>query len=128
MGTFQGVIGHRLGRRNTRFDRAYLLLMLHWVVYVAGAPVTLWLLATAGPGLGVGLLFLLGGHALWVALAAWRLRCPRLLLFLPVIVVADQLYRVIMVHAVVKAIRQPTVDRCVWDSPARFAVSAGSDA
>ncbi|WP_243707761.1 glycosyltransferase family 2 protein [Micromonospora sp. KC606] len=127
-GTFQGVIGHRVGRRNTRFDHAYLLLMLHWLLYVAGAPLTLWLLATAGPGLGTGLLFLLAGHAFWVGIAAWRLRRPRLLLFLPVIVLGDQLYRVIMVHALVKAIRQPTVDRCVWDSPARFAVPAGSNA
>ncbi len=127
-GTFQGIIGHRVGRRNTRFDYAYVLLMAHWLLYVLGAPLTLWLLATAGPGLGTGLLLLLAGQGLWVALAAWRLRRPRLLLFLPTIVLADLLYRVILVHALVKAIRQPTVDRCVWASPTRFAVPATTDA
>ncbi|WDZ85549.1 glycosyltransferase family 2 protein [Micromonospora cathayae] len=125
-GTFQGVIGHRVGRRNSRFDQAYLLLMLHWVLYVAGAPLTLWLLATAGPGLGAGLLFLLAGQGLWVGLAAWRLRRPRLVLFLPTIILADLLYRVIFVHALVRAIRQPTVDRCVWASPERIAVPDAS--
>ncbi|MFI7021343.1 glycosyltransferase [Micromonospora sp. NPDC049900] len=121
-GTFQGVIGHRVGRHTSRFDFAYLLLMLHWVLYVAGGPVTLWLLATAGPGLLAGLGLMLAGQSLWVGLAAWRLRHPHLPLFLPVIIVADLLYRVILVHALVKAIRAPTVDRCVWDSPARMAV------
>ncbi|MGC4859142.1 hypothetical protein [Micromonospora sp. DT41] len=91
--------------------------MAHWLLYVLGTPLTIWLLATAGPGLGPGLLLLLAGHVLWVALAAWRLRRPRLLLFLPAIVLTDLLYRVILVHALVKAIRQPTVDRCVWASP-----------
>lgn len=123
-GTFQGVIGHRVGRYATRFDYAYLLLILHWLLYVAGGPLTLWLIATAGPGLLPGLLFLLAGHGIWVGIAAWRLRHPQLPLFLPVIIVADLLYRVILVHALVKAIRQPTVERCVWDSPARIAVGA----
>ncbi|WP_431927837.1 glycosyltransferase [Micromonospora wenchangensis] len=120
-GTFQGVIGHRVGRRHSRFDYAYLLLMLHWALYVAGAPATLWLLATAGPGFVGGLLLMLAGQAFWIALAAWRLGRPRLLLFLPAIVLTDLLYRVVLVHALVKAIRQPTVDRCVWSSPGRIA-------
>ncbi|MEU6022283.1 glycosyltransferase family 2 protein [Micromonospora sp. NPDC047134] len=123
-GTFQGVIGHRVGRYATRFDYAYVLLMAHWLLYVAGGPLTLWLIATAGPGLLPGLLFLLIGQGIWVGIAAWRLRHWQLPLFLPVIIVADLLYRVILVHALVKAIRQPTVDRCVWDSPARIAVGA----
>ncbi|WP_307804126.1 glycosyltransferase family 2 protein [Micromonospora echinofusca] len=126
-GTFQGIIGHRVGRRHSRFDYAYLLLMLHWLLYVVGAPLTIWLLATAGPGLGAGLLFLLAGQGIWVALAAWRLGRPRLLLFLPAIILADLLYRVVLVHALVKAIRQPTVDRCVWSSPVRIAVPAGTN-
>ncbi|MEV0394646.1 glycosyltransferase [Polymorphospora rubra] len=119
-GTFQGVIGHRVGRRMSRFDYAYVLLMLHWALYVGGAPLTVWVLATAGPGAGPGLLLLLAGQAVWVLLAAWRLRRPRLVLFLPLIALTDLLYRVVMVHALVKAIRQPTVDRCVWASPARI--------
>lgn len=127
-GTFQGVIGHRVGRSNSRFDHAYLLLMLHWLLYVAGAPLTIWLLATAGPGLVAGLLFLLAGQAFWIALAAWRLRRPRLVLFLPAIILVDLLYRVIFVHALVKAIRQPTVGRCVWSSPERIAAPGAGPA
>ncbi|WKU06447.1 hypothetical protein [Micromonospora sp. HUAS LYJ1] len=95
--------------------------MLHRALYVAGAPATLWLLATAGPGFVGGLLLMLAGQAFWIALAAWRLRRPRLLLFLPTIVLTDLLYRVVLVHALIKAIRQPTVDRCVWSSPGRIA-------
>jgi poly-beta-1,6-N-acetyl-D-glucosamine synthase len=120
-GTFQGIIGHRVGRRVSTFDYAYVLLMLHWTLYVAGAPLTLWVLATAGPGLGPGLGLLVGGQGIWVAIAAWRLKHPQLLIMLPLIMVADLIYRVIFVHAAVKAIRQPTVDRCVWSSPQRIA-------
>ncbi len=123
-GTFQGIIGHRVGRQVSRFDFAYVLLMLHWLLYVAGGPLTLWLLATAGPGLLAGLALLLVGQGVWVLIAAWRLRHPQLPLFLPMIIFADLLYRVILVHALVKALRRPTVDRCVWDSPARIAVGA----
>ncbi|MFU8851560.1 glycosyltransferase family 2 protein [Micromonospora sp. SL1-18] len=122
-GTFQGIIGHRVGRMHSRFDYAYLLLMLHWLLYVAGGPLTLWLLATAGLDVGRGLLLLLGGQALWVVLAAWRLARPRLVFFLPLIILADLLYRVVMVHALVKALRHPTVDRCVWASPPRIGAS-----
>ncbi|MBY8872361.1 glycosyltransferase family 2 protein [Micromonospora sp. PLK6-60] len=119
-GTFQGIIGHRVGRVHSRFDYAYLLLMAHWALYVAGGPLTLWVLAAAGAGVGPGLLLMLGGQGIWVVLAAWRLSRPRLVLFLPFIVVADLLYRVVLVHALVKALRRPTVDRCVWASPARI--------
>lgn len=126
-GTFQGIIGHRVGRRAGRFDYAYLLLMAHWLLYVLGAPLTLWLLATAGPGIWFGLLFLLAGHGIWVTLAAWRLRRPQLPLFIPFIILADLLYRVIFVHALIKAVRQPTVERCVWDSPVRLQAPTGPD-
>lgn len=121
-GTFQGIIGHRVGRQISRFDYAYVLLMLHWVLYVLGLPITVVLLAGAGPGLVPGLLLLLAGHGIWVSLAAWRLRRPQLVLLIPAILFADLVYRVIFVHALVKAIREPTVDRCVWDSPERIRV------
>jgi biofilm PGA synthesis N-glycosyltransferase PgaC len=123
-GTFQGIIGHRVGRTRSRFDAAYLLLMLHWLAYLLSGPVTV-ALAVAGLGRPAALLPLAGGYLAWVALAAWRLRAPRLLLFTPFIVASDLLYRVIMVHALVKAIRQPVVDRCVWTSPARLAPAEG---
>lgn len=125
-GTFQGILGHRVGRQVSTFDYAYLLLILHWVLYVAGAPLTIWVLATAGPGLLTGLLLLAAGQGVWVALAAWRLRHPQLLLLLPLIMVADLIYRVIFVHAAVKAIRRPTVDRCVWSSPERIGTPAAA--
>jgi poly-beta-1,6-N-acetyl-D-glucosamine synthase len=44
-------------------------------------------------------------------------------LFLPAIIAIDLLYRVIFVHALIKAMREPTVDRCVWSSPARLATT-----
>ncbi len=53
------------------------------------------------------------------------------MLFLPAIMFTDLLYRVVMVHGLVKAIRQPTVDSCRWTSPARLqnaAVDAAPDA
>ncbi|MFX0593876.1 glycosyltransferase [Melissospora conviva] len=121
-GTFQGIIGHRVGRQVSRFDYAYVLLMLHWALYVLGMPLTIALLAGAGPGLLPGVLLLLAGHGIWVSLAAWRLRRPQLVLLIPAILFADMVYRVIFVHALVKAIREPTVDRCVWDSPERIRV------
>jgi biofilm PGA synthesis N-glycosyltransferase PgaC len=123
-GTFQGIIGHRVGRTRSRFDAAYVGLMLHWLYYLASAPLTVGLLV-AGFGGPLALLPLLAGYLAWVALAAWRLRAPRLVLFTPFIVAGDLLYRVIMVHALVKAIRQPVVDRCVWTSPARLAPAGG---
>jgi poly-beta-1,6-N-acetyl-D-glucosamine synthase len=67
------------------------------------------------------LLIFLGGYAAWVLAASIHLRIPRLVLFLPAIMALDLLYRVIFVHALIKAVRQPTVDRCVWSSPARLA-------
>jgi hypothetical protein len=35
---------------------------------------------------------------------------------------ANSVYRVTMLHAMVKAVRQPCVECCKWDSPARFEV------
>ncbi|MGH9181035.1 MAG: glycosyltransferase family 2 protein, partial [Acidimicrobiales bacterium] len=37
-GSFQGVWGHKIGRRATRFDFAYVLLILDWILYVVGMP------------------------------------------------------------------------------------------
>jgi biofilm PGA synthesis N-glycosyltransferase PgaC len=122
-GTFQGVIGHRVGRHNTRFDRAYLLLMLHWLAYLVSGPLTIALLAGAGLGALPGLGLMLAVQTVWVAVAAWRLGHPRLILFTPFLIVGDLLYRVVLVHALIKAIRQPTVTSCVWSSPARLATA-----
>lgn len=121
-GTYQGIIGHRVGRRLTAFDFAYLLLMSNWLLYVAETPLLVWVFyKTDNPGRS--LLWLAAGYTAWIAVAAWRLRVPRLVLFMPLIVLTDMLYRIIMVHALIKAIRQPTVSRCVWESPARISTA-----
>jgi len=120
-GTFQGIIGHQVGRKATRFDAAYVLLMLHWLIYVLSGPATIWIMAASGVFNPMAVLILLGGHGLWMVFAAIRLRRPRLVLFIPALVIIDFIYRIILVHALVKAIRQPRVERCVWASPARIA-------
>ncbi|GGK07938.1 hypothetical protein GCM10010123_42400 [Pilimelia anulata] len=120
-GTFQGIIGHRVGRHATRFDAAYVLLMLHWLGYVLAGPATLWIVLAAGGLSPAGAAVLLAGHGVWMLGAAVHLRHPRLVLFIPALAVIDLLYRVILVHALIRAIRRPVVDRCVWTSPARLA-------
>lgn len=120
-GTFQGIFGHRVGRVRTRFDVAYGVLILQWIVYVGGTPLTLWvayLSVSRSPAIAV---LFIGLYCLWIFAAAITLGHPQLILLAPVIIVIDLLYRVIFVHALIKAIRQPTVEACKWDSPTRFA-------
>jgi hypothetical protein len=38
-----------------------------------------------------------------------------------VIALLDFVYRVIFIHAAIKAIRQPRVESCTWSSPKRYA-------
>lgn len=123
-GTFQGIIGHRIGTRRTRFDVAYVALILHWIGYMATGPISLWFIFSSIGGVRwvVGLLV---GQAVWVTCAAIRLGKPRLLLFVPLIALTDLLYRVLMAHALIKALRQPKVDKCVWASPARMSLQPG---
>ena len=122
-GTFQGVIGHRVGRSWSRFDAAYVLLMVQWLIYVGSAPVALTLLVVAIVKAPIALVVYLAGYGIWVVSAALQLRRPRLVLFIPAIIVADFVYRAIFIHALVKAIRQRTVENCVWESPARIATA-----
>ncbi|MDQ3738402.1 MAG: glycosyltransferase family 2 protein [Actinomycetota bacterium] len=122
-GTFQGIIGHRVGRTNSRFDVAYVLLMLHWLLYVAGTPLTLWIMAVTVTRSPQSMLLFVGLYVVWVLGAAFFLRSPRLLILAPVLLVIDLVYRVVFVHALIKALRQPTVSTCVWASPARFATT-----
>jgi cellulose synthase/poly-beta-1,6-N-acetylglucosamine synthase-like glycosyltransferase len=119
-GTFQGVIGHKVGRTWSRFDIAYVTLMCHWAMYILSAPVFVAILIVVAVNAPLVLVTYLGGYGAWVVAAAVQLRRPRLALFIPAIVVADLIYRVVFVHALVKAIRQPTVEACVWDSPMRI--------
>jgi len=123
-GTFQGILGHKIGTKANAFHVAYIGLMLDWIIYVASGPLTLWVIWHAGwRNLPLELLLLASGYAVWVAAAAAALKRPRLLLFVPAIIVADFLFRWIMVHSLIKALRQPTVEACVWESPERFAAA-----
>jgi poly-beta-1,6-N-acetyl-D-glucosamine synthase len=120
-GTFQGIRGHRCGRQRSWFDAAYVLLMLDWLVYVLGGGVAI-ALAAAGL-LWSPLWFLIGmpaGYFAWTIPAALCTRKWRLVVMTPFFIVVDWLYRVIFVHALVKTIRQPVVETCRWESPARY--------
>lgn len=120
-GTFQGIRGHRCGRRLTRFDAAYVLQMLDWVLYVLGGPAAIALIA-----LGIWSnpilipIFTAVGYFVWTIPAAIALRRWRLIPLTPFFFVVDWLYRVVFVHAFVKAIRQPMVATCTWESPPRY--------
>lgn len=116
-GTFQGIHGHKVGRKLSRFDFAYVVLMLQWTLYIALTPLTVWLLVSSLNAL----LIALSVYMIWLSLAAIQLKQYRLVLFAPAIIVVDILYRIIFVHALFKTFRQPTVKTCVWDSPTRFA-------
>lgn len=124
-GTFQGVIGHRIGLQLDRFHASYVLLMIQWLLYVLSAPLFIWVLfqveSTLLPYVAI-LLFV--GYSLWVLAAALSLQKSRLLLFIPSIIFVDFLFRIIMVHSLIKAIRQPTVESCVWKSPKRITAEA----
>ena len=120
-GTFQGIRGHGCGRRRSRFDIAYLFQMADWVLYVLGGPAAIALVATGvwwNPRL-----ILLGtaiGYFAWTIPAAIALRKWRLVPLTPLLFVVDWLYRVVFVHALVKALRQPVVASCTWESPPRY--------
>jgi biofilm PGA synthesis N-glycosyltransferase PgaC len=122
-GTCQGIIGHRVGLRPTLFDFASLLLMLDWILYVFGAPTALVLFLVNHPFTSVQhyVLFYVVGLAAWLALASIGTRRPEIVLMAPAIAVLDFAYRVVFVHAAIKAIRQPRVESCTWSSPKRYA-------
>lgn len=115
------ILGHRVGRVRSRFDVAYGVLIFQWIVYVAGTPLTLWvayLAVSKSPAIAILFISL---YCFWIFAAAIMLGHPQLVLLAPGIIVIDLLYRVIFVHALIKALRQPTVTACKWDSPTRFA-------
>ncbi len=66
------------------------------------------------------LVFFLAGSFAWICVAAIALRKPRLVVLAPALIVLDLIYRVAMMHALVKAILVPKIDVCRWDSPERF--------
>jgi cellulose synthase/poly-beta-1,6-N-acetylglucosamine synthase-like glycosyltransferase len=122
-GTCQGIIGHRVGLRPTLFDFASVLLVLDWILYVFGPPTVLVLFFLNHPFTSFQhyLLFYVAGFAAWLTIASLATRRPEIVLMAPAIAVLDFVYRVIFVHAAIKAIRQPRVASCTWASPKRYA-------
>jgi cellulose synthase/poly-beta-1,6-N-acetylglucosamine synthase-like glycosyltransferase len=133
-GQFQSIRGHRLGcpiRRDADrrfgvrfswFDLAYLGLLLDWLGYMT-EPLVLPIVAVFLRGWINPLWFLvyyLAGSLFWIVVAAVALRRPRLVVLAPVLIVLDLLYRVTMMHALVKAILIPRIEVCAWNSPTRF--------
>jgi cellulose synthase/poly-beta-1,6-N-acetylglucosamine synthase-like glycosyltransferase len=122
-GTCQGFIGHRVGSKPTLFDVTSVLLMLDWILYVFGAPLVLVLFMMHHPFTSFEhyVLFYAAGLGLWLTLASLATRRPEIVLMAPVIALLDFVYRVIFIHAAIKAIRQPRVESCTWSSPKRYA-------
>jgi poly-beta-1,6-N-acetyl-D-glucosamine synthase len=120
-GTFQGILGHRIGTQANKFHITYLALIFEWMIYIFSGPMTLFIIWQAGiRNLPLELLLLCVGYTIWVTIAAVALKLPKLLLFIPAIVAVDFIFRWIMVHGLIKALRQRTVESCVWSSPTRF--------
>ena len=122
-GTCQGIIGHRVGLRFTLFDIATLLLVLDWIMYVFAAPVVLALILLNHPFMSIEhyALFYVAGLGAWLALASVATRRLEIILMAPAIALLDFVYRIVFIHAVIKAIRQPRVESCTWSSPKRYA-------
>jgi cellulose synthase/poly-beta-1,6-N-acetylglucosamine synthase-like glycosyltransferase len=122
-GTCQGIIGHRVGLRFTLFDIATLLLVLDWIMYVFAAPVVLALILLNHPFMSIEhyALFYVAGLGAWLALASVATRRLEIILMAPAIALLDFVYRIVFIHAAIKAIRQPRVESCTWSSPKRYA-------
>lgn len=120
-GTFQGIWGHRCGRTASRFDFAYLLLMLDWFFYVLGGPLVLGLVLA---GIWWNPLWLLIGtwlgYFVWTIPAAIAIKKWRLVFMTPAFIAIDWLYRLVFLHAFLKTIRRPSVQSCRWESPPRY--------
>jgi poly-beta-1,6-N-acetyl-D-glucosamine synthase len=120
-GTMQGIHGHKVGRRRSWFDLAYVGLILDWVLYVVLWPVLLVAgVVVGGAGVGESLAVYVAGYAAWSLVGAIALRRWRLVALFPALLAIDWVYRVLFVHALIKTIRTPRVDSCVWESPARY--------
>ncbi len=125
-GTFQGIIGHRVMRHGSKFDLWYGLLIIDWVGYALLWPlVFLAILAMGRISPMMLMLSTLAGYTLWIAAGAIALRKWRLVVLAPAVIFIDLLYRVNFIHAAIKAVRQPTVESCIWESPKRVLSKTG---
>jgi biofilm PGA synthesis N-glycosyltransferase PgaC len=126
-GTYQGILGHRIGTRANRFHLSYVALMFDWLLYILSGPIALLVIWQAGlANLPMSLLLLMTGYTAWITVAAIAMKKPRLLIFIPAIVFVDFIFRWLMVHGLIKAFRQRTVANCVWESPKRFEAKAAA--
>jgi cellulose synthase/poly-beta-1,6-N-acetylglucosamine synthase-like glycosyltransferase len=140
-GQFQSVRGHKLGSfirrdrsrgrfaiRFSWFDLGYLALLVDWLPYMLEpfvfAPAAYFFRRWVDPMWFVGAYLVTSVG--WIMLAAAALRRPRLLVLAPAILVLDLIYRVTMLHALWKTIRQPSVEVCRWDSPERFVIDGSA--
>ena len=137
-GQFQSVRGHRLGlplqrKRGSRlgvrfswFDTAYLALLIDWLSYAlepfAIVPLAFVLRSWVDPRWFF--VFYLATSGGWILVAACAMRRPRLIALAPALLALDLVYRVTMLHAIVKTARQPRIAACKWDSPQRFQLEA----
>ncbi len=133
-GQFQSIRGHHLGWPISRdpharfrlrfswFDTAYLALLLDWAPYML-EPLLIPIVALLLSGWVDPIWFLVyyvGMSYLWIGIASIALRKPRLIVLAPAIMLLDLVYRVTMMHALIKTIARPTIATCKWDSPTRF--------
>ncbi len=133
-GQFQSIRGHRLGWpirrapgrrlgfRLSWFDVAYLALLVDWLPYMLEPlllpPLAFFLRSWIDPLWFMA--YYLGASVVWIGIAAIALRKPRLIVLAPALIVLDLVYRLAMLHALVKTIFAPTIETCAWDSPTRF--------
>lgn len=119
-GMYQGIHGHRIGRRASLFDAVFVLMILDWIAYVFGLPLLIILTIALGWFSLHFILVYFVGYLAWIGLAAIATRKWRLLVMMPAIIIIDVIYRFTFVHALVKTIRHPRVNSCRWVSPARY--------
>jgi poly-beta-1,6-N-acetyl-D-glucosamine synthase len=125
-GMMQGARGHKVLRRRTWFDFTYGLMVLDWVQYVTGATIVAGFLVW-GPHFNLwhlAIWYFAGVYA-FALLSAIGTGYWRILLVVPVFLPMDFLFRLVLMHALVKTIRRPTVSTNVWESPGRYELEGG---
>lgn len=120
-GTCQAIYGHKVGRKASWFDFWYIALLIDWAFYLVGTPTIMTIMISNGIGnWPVFIAMYLSGYWIWATIAAIATKKWQLSLMWPVLLLIDWLYRAVFVRAIYKTIRQPTVNECRWDSPARY--------
>lgn len=122
-GTMQGIRGHRVGRRFTKFDLSYIGMMIDWLTFIVLMPfIIAFLVATNIDNPDrlkqLGIVYLLG-YAAWATVGAIALRKWRLMLLFPLLLIIDWASRVNFIHAFCRTIKEPT-SSCKWESPERY--------